>query len=126
MKAKITNVAIANDGEKTTIFTNDNKLSKEQELTCRLLSVKSFEDLDKIEEEAREAGIDNTLHLVEHIRERLNDEDFMAKVEEESKKSPNPGGGFSLKIKARSDNEEFNRDFNIHVLGTTQEHDWGE
>ncbi|MCL2020251.1 MAG: hypothetical protein FWG70_10925 [Oscillospiraceae bacterium] len=123
MKARITNVAISNDGEKTTIITNDDKLSKGQELACRLLSFRSFYDLDKIEEEARENNIDNIVHLVQSLREKLNDEEFIAEVEEESKKSPNTGGGFSLKIRARSDDEKYNQDFNIRVAGTTPEYD---
>ena len=123
MKARITNVAVSNDGEKTTIITNDDKLSKGQELACRLLSFKSFDDLDRIEEEARENSIDSMVHLVESFREKLNDEEFMAEVEEESKKRPKSNGGFTLSIKARSDAEEYNQDFNVRVAGTAQEHD---
>ena len=125
MKARITNIAVSNDGEKTTIISNDDNLSKGQELACRLLSSQSFGDLDEIEEEAREYGVDSMVDLVESIREKLNDEALMAKMGKDSRKGPCSGGGYSIRIKARSEDEEYNQDINIRVAGRAQEDDWG-
>ena len=114
MKIKKRNITVSNDGEQTLIINHERGMTKEAELYLRVLAFKSFEDLRQIEEDAIEAKADSVIEMIQKLRESLNDEEFMAKVAEESEKSSNTGTGWELNIKVRG-NEKYNQDLNIRI-----------
>ena len=114
MKIKKRNITVSNDGEQTLIINDERGMTKEAELFLRVLAFKSFEDLSQIEEEAVEAKADSVIEMIQRLRESLNDDEFMAKVAEESEKSPDTGTGWGLNIKVRGD-EKYNQDLSIRI-----------
>ena len=114
MKIKKRNITVSNDGTQTLIINDKSGMTKEAELYLRVLAFKSLEDLDQIEEDAVDAKADSVVKMIQKLRDSLDDEEFMAKVAEESEKSPDTGTGWGLNIKVRKD-EKFNQDLSIRI-----------
>jgi hypothetical protein len=123
MKARITNVKVTNDGDKTTII-SDKEMDIKQALWLRLLAFKNFEDLDEIEAEATKINATGVLKAITKLKETLEDEDFLVEVEKYAEENPDDyGKGWGMSIKVRSedsDDEKFNQDLNITIGGSEE------
>ncbi|MCL2053205.1 MAG: hypothetical protein FWG90_02025 [Oscillospiraceae bacterium] len=124
MSKNIKKITVINNAGDFTIITDDKyEMTKSKELWLKMLAYKTFEDLEKVREEAVSEGLNDLVDCIDRLCEILNDEKFLAELEqkERDKSTANDNNdGYDDDAESADNNNEL-RGWVVQLKGADEE-----